>query len=117
MKSLSDYSASDLRRVIALKEQIGVLQAQIEELTGEAGGDRAAFETGAPVPAKRRLSASHRRKLVKALAKARKVRWAKARAAGTASSPKKRRRMSVAGRAAIAAAAKARWAKFRAEKS
>jgi hypothetical protein len=117
MKSLSDYSASELRGAIALREQIEVLQGQIEELTGDVASEIAAGATEAPAPAKRRLSASHRRKLLKALAKARKVRWAKAKAAGTAPSPRKRRRMSAAGRAAIGAAAKARWAKFRAEKS
>jgi len=117
MKSLFDYSASELKRVIALKEQIEVLEGQIEELIGEAASDSAAVATEVPAPAKRRLSASHRRKLLKALAKARKVRWAKAKAAGIAPSLKKRRHMSAAGRAAIGAAAKARWAKFRKQRS
>jgi hypothetical protein len=49
-----------------------------------------------PVKQKRKLSASHRRKLIKALAKARK---------------KGKRRISAAGRAAMSAAGKARWAK------
>ncbi len=62
---------------------------------------------------KRKLSAAHRRKLIKALAKARKMRWAKMKA--TKATPKKgKRRLSAAGRAAISAAAKARWAKQRA---
>jgi hypothetical protein len=117
IKSLSDYSASELRRAIALKEQIEALQDQIQELTGEAASDDSAIATETPAPARRRLSASHPRKLVKALAKARNIRWAKVNAAGSAASPKKRRHMSAEGRAAIAAAAKARWAKFRAGKS
>jgi len=110
MKSLSDLSVADLRRVIALKEQIESLQGQLEAV----GGESSAYAVVAPVPvkrAKRRLSAAHRRKLIKALAKARKIRWAKA--TGTKAAPKKRR-MSAAGRAAISAAAKARWAKIRA---
>lgn len=111
MKSLTDLSVADLRRVIALKEQIESLEGQLEAITENAGP----AEAPAPVKrAKRRLSAAHRRKLIKALAKARKMRWAKA--TGTDAAPKKRR-MSAAGRAAISAAAKARWAKVRAAKA
>ena len=58
-----------------------------------------------PGKKKRRISASHRRKLMKSLAKAQKMRWAK----------KKDRRSSSATRAKLAAAAKARWAKARLE--
>ena len=114
MKSIPELSVTELRRVIALKEQIEALEGQIEALIGEAGE---ASPTEAPAPvkhAKRRLSAAHRRKLIKALAKARKIRWAKA--TGTDAAPKKRR-MSAAGRAAISAAAKARWARVRAAKA
>ena len=120
MKSLSDLSVADLRRVIALKEQIEALEGQLEVIAeneviaANTGGDAGAAETPAPAkPAKRRLSPAHRRKLIKALAKARKVRWSKAKAAAPDAAPKKRR-MSAAGRAAISAAAKARWAKVRA---
>ena len=115
MKSLSDISVADLRRVIALKEQIESLEGRLGAIAGETGVG-AASATEAPAltkPPKRRLSAAHRRKLIKALAKARKIRWAKAKAAGTNAAPK-RRRMSAVGRAAISAAAKARWAKIRA---
>jgi hypothetical protein len=116
MKSLGDLSVADLRQVIALKEQIQSLEVQIEAITGGTG-IAVSGVTEAPVPGKppkRRLSAAHRRKLIKALARARKIRWAKAKAAGTDAAPKKRR-MSAAGRAAISAAAKARWAKVRAK--
>jgi hypothetical protein len=114
MKTLSDLSVADLRRAIALKEQIELLDGQLEAIAGESSA-AAANPIAAPTPAKRtkrRLSAAHRRKLIKALAKARRVRWAKAKAAGTNAAPKKRR-MSAAGRASISAAAKARWAKVR----
>ena len=121
MKSLSDLSVADLRRVIALKEQIEALEGQLEVIAeneviaANTGCDAGAAETPAPAkPAKRRLSPAHRRKLIKALAKARKIRWAKA--IGTNAAPKKRR-MSAAGRAAISAAAKARWARVRAAKA
>jgi len=116
MKSLFGYSTSQLRRAIALKERIEALQGQLEGIVGAAS---AASPSGVPTSAKRikrRLTAAHRRKLIKALAKARKIRWAKAKTAGTNSAPKKRR-MSKAGRAAISAAAKARWAKIRAAKT
>jgi hypothetical protein len=115
--SLSDFSVVELRRVVALKERIETLEKQLDALTGGSGEAGAAAPPSAP--AKRTLSAAHRRKLVKALAKARKIRWAKAKAAGTsgaAPAPKKRR-LSAAGRAAIAAGAKARWAKIRAAKA
>jgi hypothetical protein len=121
MKSLSDLSVADLRRVIALKEQIEALEGQLEVIAeneviaANTGGDAGAAETPAPAkPAKRRLSPAHRRKLIKALARARKIRWAKA--TGTDAAPKKRR-MSAAGRAAISAAAKARWARVHAAKA
>jgi hypothetical protein len=66
-----------------------------------------------PVKQKRKLSASHRRKLIKALAKARKMRWAKRKGTASTSKPAKKgkRRISAAGRAAMSAAGKARWAK------
>ena len=115
MKSFSELSVTDLRRVIALKEQIEALEGQLGALVGEAGE---ASPTEAPAPvkrAKRRLSAAHRRKLIKALARARKIRWARAKATGLNPAPKKRR-MSAAGRAAMSAAAKARWASVRAAK-
>jgi hypothetical protein len=114
MNALSDYSVAELRRALALKEQIEALEQQLQELTGEAAE---AAPAEAPVPAKRKLSPAHRRKLIKALARARKIRWAMARAAGKAPAAKKRRRLSAASRAALSAAAKARWAKFRAERA
>ena len=115
MKSLSDLSVAELRRVIALKEQIESLERQLEAINDNAGGNASLAETPAPAKrAKRRLSPAHRRKLIKALAKARKIRWAKANETNAA--PKKRR-MSAAGRAAISAAAKARWARVRAAKA
>ena len=119
MKALSDYSVTELQRAVALKEQIEALKRQLEELTGDAPEAPEAAEANpeeAPVRVKRKLSAAHRRKLIEALAKARRIRWANARAASAAAAPKKRRRLSAASRAALSAGAKARWAKFRAEK-
>jgi hypothetical protein len=109
--NITELTASQLQQIIAIKEQIEGLQARIDSI---AGGDEVASASSeeAPTRAKRKyhMSAAHRRKLIKALAKARKIRWANAKAAR-----KGKRRMSKAGRAAISAAAKARWAKARAE--
>ncbi len=52
MKSFSDLSVADLRRVIALKEQIESLEGQLEAIAGECSAD-AASPAEAPAPAKR----------------------------------------------------------------
>ena len=100
--NLRDLTTSQLHRIIAIKEQIEALQGQIESIVAGGGGGGIPIPSAeeAPVPAKRKLSAAHRRKLVKALAKARKIRWAKIKgAAATDSKPakKKDRRRSPAG--------------------
>jgi len=132
MTKLTDLTTTQLRRIIAIKEQIETLQGQIDAIAGGGGSFAADKSTGQrkmsrseaariavtarwakvraakaeATPKKRRISAAHRRKLMKALAKARKMRWAK----------KKDRRSSPAVRAKLRAAAKARWAKVRAER-
>jgi hypothetical protein len=97
-----DLTTSQLRSVIVIKEQIEALQGQIESIVACGGGGGIPIPSAeeAPVPAKRKLSAAHRRKLVKALVKARKIRWAKIKgAAATDSKPAKKqdRRRSPAG--------------------
>jgi phage protein D len=111
MKSLSDYSLVELRWVIALREKIEALQGELDAIIGEVA---VSTSNEAPAPAKRKyhMSAAHKRKLIKALKKARKIRWANAKAAKPA---KKDRRSSPATRAKLRAAAKARWARVRAE--
>jgi hypothetical protein len=126
MIKLSSLTTTQLNNIIAIKEQIEALQSQLDSIAdgGEVptpfAGETIAPEAEAPAPAKRKyhMTASHRRKLVKALAKARKARLAKIKAGNaTDSEParKKDRRSSPAVRAKLAAAAKARWAKARAE--
>ncbi len=101
MTNLSSLTTAQLNRIIVIKEQIEALQNQIKTIVAGRGGKipiPSAAE--APVPAKRKLSAAHRRKLVKALAKARKIRRAKIKGeAATDSKPvkKKGRRSSRAG--------------------
>lgn len=114
MTKLTDLTTSQLHSIIAIKEQIETLQSQIESIAG--GGEIPIPATAeAAVPAKRKyhLTAAHRRKLVKALAKARKIRSAKLKAAKRGK--KKDWRSRPATRAKLRAAAKARWAKVRAE--
>jgi uncharacterized membrane protein len=122
MTNLSSLTTTQLRQVLALKEQIEALQSQLESIVGGEVPTPATEEEAvpnpkeAPVPAKRKyhMSAAHRRKLIKALARVRKIRWAKAK--GTKTKPaRKDWRSSPAVRAKLSAAAKLRWAKARAE--
>ena len=101
--SLRDLTTSQLNRIIVIKEKIEALQGQIESIVAGGGDGEIPFPSAAeaPVPAKRKLSAAHRRKLVKALAKARKIRWAKSKSqAATDSKPAKKegRRRGPAGK-------------------
>ena len=122
MTNLKDLTTSQLKSIIAIKEEIEALQSAMESIAGGGGGGGeipipAAEE--APVPAKKKhhMTTAHRRKLVKALAKARQIRWAKAKASKEDKSKpaKKDRRSSPATRTKLAASAKARWARVRAE--
>jgi hypothetical protein len=116
--NIANLTTSQLTQIIAIKDQIETLQSQIESIAG--GGEIPTPTTEeAPAPAKRKynMSAAHKRKVIKALKKARKIRWAKfkAEAKGKSKPVKKDRRSSPAVRAKLRAAARARWAKVRAE--
>ena len=115
--NLKDLTTAQLTRIISIKEQIESLQAEIDSIASAGGGE-------VPVPApdakparkKYKMSPAHRRNLLKALAKARKARWAKIKGTSTpvadkpaAKEKKAKRTMSPAARAKIAAAARARW--------
>jgi hypothetical protein len=111
MTPLQNLTVEQLRRAVSIKEQIERLKGEIEAITGDGG-------SGAPESprrARKKMSFSERARVAVT------ARWAKARAAKVKAGkveeaePKKKRKMSAAGRARIAAAAKARWAKFRAE--
>jgi hypothetical protein len=143
MTNITNLTTTQLSRIITIKEQIEMLQSQIESI---AGGGEMPIPSAAEVPkkgrrsaavrarmaaaqrarwaktkgtdttnsrpakGKRKLSAAHKRKLIKALAKARKMRWA-----GVKAAKKKDRRSSPAVRAKLAAAARVRWVRARAE--
>jgi hypothetical protein len=110
--NLSEVTTGQLRRIIAIKERIEKLQSRIDSIVDDGGEIQIPASQEVPAPARRKyhMSAAHKRKLIKALAKARKIRWAKVKAA-----KKKDRRSSRATRAKLAAAARARWAKVKAE--
>jgi len=104
MKEILSISSAQLKRIVAMKEQIEKLQSQLlAAVTGSAPAGKAA-------PKKRTMSLAARRKI----AAAARARWAKVK--GTAKAAPKKRTMSLAARKKIAAAARARWAKFRAAK-
>jgi len=112
--NIADLTTAQLKSIIAIKERIESLQTQLNSV---GRGDLASPKQ-TPPPAKRKyhMTAAHKRKLIKALAKARKIRAAKMKGSKAGSKPaKKDRRGSPAVRAKIAAAARARWAKVRAE--
>ena len=117
MTKLTSLTTNQLRQVLAIKEQIETLQSQIQSIAGGETPTPAAEEPSTPGKRKYHMSAAHRRKLIKALARARKIRWAKGKAKGKAKSKpaKKDRRSSPATRAKLAAAARARWAKVKEE--
>lgn len=110
MTKLKDLSIVQLQRIIKIKEQIEALQNQLDSIEG----GKASTPAGAEAPRKYRMSAGRRRKLLKTLAKARKMRWAKNKGKGEdakAAKPAKKSKMSAATKAKISAATKARWAK------
>jgi hypothetical protein len=106
MTNLHDLTTIQLRRIIAIKEQIEALQGELSTIAGDSGE----FPPPSPEekPRKGRRSAAVRAKM----AAAQKARWARIKGNGDSEPAKKgKRRLSAAGRAAIIAAAKARWAR------
>ncbi len=108
--TLTDLSTDQLRRAVAIKEQIETLQRQFDSLFG------ASTPVTAPRAARKRgMSAAGRARI----AAAQRARWAKQKKAQVAAAkPAKKRRgkLSPEGRARIIAAQKARWAKAKAKK-
>jgi hypothetical protein len=109
MTALQNLSVEQLRKAVALKEQIEALLWEIKAIMGDG-------EAPAPAqdPGRKKMSPSERARVAVA------ARWAKARASksGTEAetAPKKSGKFSTAHRAALAAAQKARWAKARSER-
>jgi hypothetical protein len=116
--NITNLTTTQLNQIIAIKEQIEALESQIDSIAADGGEVPTPF-TGEPPSTSRRkyrMTAAHRRKLIKALARARRIRWAKFKAQSAAPRRAKRdRRSSPEVRAKLAAAARARWARVRAE--
>jgi hypothetical protein len=112
MTDLANLTTSQLRNVIAIKEQIEALQGQIESIAGGGeGGMPSPF--AAEAPKKRRMSAAARSKI----AAGARARWARIKGTVPAApkpAKKKDRRSSPGVRAKLAAAARVRWKKARA---
>jgi hypothetical protein len=127
MTILHNITSEQLRKLIAIKEEIESLTAQLDAIVGNGGPAASASDfvkkeesavASAPVP---RRGVYKRSKAARAaMAAAQKARWAKIKggdpeAANGETAPKKQRKMSAAGRARISAAAKARWAMAKAQ--
>jgi hypothetical protein len=109
--TLRGLTTVQLHRIIAIKIRVEKLQSRIESIAGgSAVPTPSAGEVVAPTKRKYHMTAAHRRKVIRALARARRIRWAKA----SKPSKKKDRRSSPAVRAKLSAAARARWAKAKA---
>ena len=113
---LNSLSAAQLKRAIAIKEQIEQLETQ---LSGILGKSPKTAPIAAPIvgPKKRTMSAAAKAKI----SAAQKARWSKERGEpapekGDKAAAKPKRHISAAGRARIIAGAKARWARYNAAK-
>jgi len=107
---LAELSVRQLKRALAIKQEIADLENELGQLLGEE-------ETAAgPAPRtrKRKMSAAARAKI----SAAQKARWADQKTEPTPEKAlrKKKRIISAEGRAGLIAGAKARWAKYNAEK-
>jgi hypothetical protein len=124
MINLHTITSQQLRKLVAIKEEIESLTAQLDAIVGHDGPAPTAITDGepvtAPAPVTRRGVYKRSKAARTAMAAAQKARWAKikgkkAEATNGEAAPKKGRKMSAAGRARISAAAKARWALVKAQ--
>jgi hypothetical protein len=76
---LSALSSAQLKQIIAIKEQIEQLQAQLGKIVGEPVA-ATAVASQKPNPKKRKMSAAGKARIIAA----QKARWAKIKAAGKA---------------------------------
>jgi hypothetical protein len=119
MTNLQNLTVEQLRKVVAIKEEIERLEAQLAKVSGaKTPGRRGRPPGSAAVPVVRR-----RRKMSAAakarIAAAQRARWAKVKGrkgskAAPAKKVKKKRKVNAATRARLAAIARARWAKVKA---
>ena len=122
---LSHLSIEQLKKAIAIREQIQALERELQQLFGAAEVPTPPAPVSppesAPAEKKRTMSPEARARI----GAAQRERWAKTKAAKQAAAPAvvsapaepKKRTMSPAARARIGAAQRARWAKVRAAKA
>lgn len=113
MTNLQSLTVEQLRKVVAIKEQIETLTAQVAAIM--EGDAAAASAEAAPKRGRRKMSPATRARMAAAQQK----RWAKVKGRGRKAAKmngviKKKRKVSAATRAKLAASAKIRWAKARA---
>jgi hypothetical protein len=122
MSAITNLTPQQLRQAADLKEEIGALENQLNQLVG--GSSPAKPAAAKPAPRKKGgMSAEGKARIIAA----QKARWAKIKAAKSAAksavkpaakpAPKKKGGMSAEGKARIIAAQKARWAKIKAAKA
>ena len=75
MTNITSLTTSQLNRIIAIKQKIEALQGQIESIAGGGGEMQipSAEEATAPARRKYHMTAAHKRKLIKALVRAREM--------------------------------------------
>jgi hypothetical protein len=108
MTNLQSLTVAQLRKVVAIKEEIEQLEAQLASL---ADG-KASIKAGPLVRRRRRMSATARARI----GAAQRARWAKVKrhAATPKAGVKKKRKVSAATKARLASVARARGAKVKA---
>src|ERR1022692_3271781 len=75
--NIKDLSIVQLQRAIDIKQQIEKLQSQLDSFEGGEAPSPASVKAPGPAKRKYHMTAAHRRKLIKTLARARAIRWAK----------------------------------------
>src|SRR5262249_28743507 len=105
--SVVNLTLQQLRRAVAIKENIAALETELGQILGAS----ASVRSNPNRTRRRKMSAAARAKI----AAAQKARWAKSNRTSTLSKIKRRpRRISAKARAKLSADAKARWAKAKA---
>ena len=119
MSLLNNLSGAALRQAANIKDKIQALEKELLAVLNSTTISISVSSPKTAVKTKRKMSAAGRAKIVQA----QKNRWAKIKAAKTATKPSakvaakvpaKKGKMSAAAKAKISAAAKARWAKVKA---
>jgi hypothetical protein len=111
MTNLQNLTVEQLRKVVAIKEEIERLEAKLAKVGGGRGPGRPPGSAAAPaVRRRRKMSAAAKARI----AAGQRARWAKVKGLKAGKQVKKKRKVNAATRARLAAVARARWAKVKA---